>query len=132
MMKTKTAVSCITFLAAVFWSFSFCTAADPEIDIAFDVSPKAQIVQLLMTKGNWNANPAVMVKTKIKNISDQAVQFKATCYFLDINTSSGFMVPKIGTPAMKPGGSGTATFPFPESNIPKKIKIKIEDFTLDD
>jgi len=131
-MKTRILLALITLLAAVFWLSQNCLAADPEIEIDLDVTPKAQIIQLIMVKGNWNGKPAVMVKAKIKNISEQAIQFKATCDFVDTNTSSGFMVPKVGNPAMKPGGAGTATFPFPSGEIPKKLKIRIEDFTLDD
>jgi hypothetical protein len=131
-MKTKVWMLAALFFAAGFLLSVNARAADPEMVIDFDVTSKAQVTQVLMVNGKWGGQPAVMVKAKIKNMSDQPIQFKVTCDFVGTDISRGFMVPKVGNPLLEPGKSGTATFPFPFNEIPKKLILKVVDFTLED
>lgn len=131
-MKTKTWMSCVIFLIVGLWLPAAGLAAEPEMVIDFDVTPKGQVVQVSLTKGKWGGKPAVLVKAKVKNISSQPIQFKLSCDFPGTDISSGFMVPKVGNPLLEPGKSGTATFPFPSNETPKKMQFKVVDFTLED
>lgn len=110
-------------------------AADPkspEMVISLDVTPKAQITEVSIKPGKWANQPAVWVNAKIKNTSDQPVQYKTKCYFHGTDISRGFMVPKVGKPLIKPGAVGTAKYPFPSSQLPQKFTIQVVDFSLED
>jgi hypothetical protein len=107
-------------------------AAEPEMVINLDVTSKAKITKITLSKGKWANSPAVWVMAKVKNVSDQPIQYKTKCDFPGTDISRGFMVPKVGKPLLKPGAVGTAKFPFPAAELPKKMTIKVEDFSLED
>lgn len=129
-MKMSTVTACL--FVAVIWLYGPAWAGEPKMVIDFDVSPNAQVTQISIGPGKMAGKPIVFVKAKIKNIGDKPSHYKTKCDFIGTPNSQGFMVPKTGTPALKPGKEGTAKYPFPSTELPKEMKIKIEEYSLDD
>lgn len=124
-------IMAVCLVCAISWMTFPVYAAEPAMVIRFDVTSKAQLMQISISHGKWANNPAVWIKAKIKNVSDQPIQYKTKCYFDGTDINRGFMVPKVGKPLIKPGAQATAKFPFPSAEIPKKFTIKVEDFSLE-
>jgi len=132
MIKIKMSTVIVSLFVAVMWLSGPAWAEQPKMVIDFNVPPNAQVTQISISPGKMAGKPVVFVKAKIKNIGDKPSHYKTKCDFIGTPNSQGFMVPKTGTPAIKPGKEGTAKYPFPSMEFPKEMKIKIEEYSLDD
>ena len=132
MVKIKISTVTVCLLVAVIWLSGPAWAEGPQMVIDFNVVPYAQVTQISISPGQMAGKQILFVKVKIKNIGNKPSHFKTKCDFVGTPFSQGFMVPKTGTPAIKPGEQGTAKYPFQSTELPKKMKIKIEEYSLDD
>ena len=118
---------------SVFWVVSLYagSAKQPDMVINLDVCSNAKVIKIIAYHGKWANQPAVWIQAKVKNVGNKPVQLRSKCYLDDTEFSRGFMVPKVGKPLLKPGKAGTAKFPFPLTDLPKKFTIKVEDLGLE-
>jgi len=99
----------------------------PEMVMKFDVTDKAQITEVTTYFGEWNDQPAVWIAIKVKNVTDQPVQYKTRCTLHDIGVNRGSWVPNPHKPNIKPGKEGKASYPFTYNKLPKKITFVVQD-----
>jgi hypothetical protein len=132
MVKKKMLAVTVCLFVAFLWLSIPAWAGEPEMVIDFDVPSNAQVTQISISPGKMAGKPIIFVKAKVKNIGSKPATFKTKCDFVGTPNSQGFMVPKTGTPALKPGQAKTAKYPYPSTELPKKMKIKIVEYSLDD
>jgi hypothetical protein len=132
MVRMKMSIVTVCLFVVAIWLTGPVWSAEPKMVIDLDVPPSAQVTQISITPGQMAGKPTVFVKATIKNIGDKPSQYKTKCDFGGTPYSQGFMLPKAGTPGLAVGKEGAAKFPFPSAEFPKSIKIKIEEYSLDD
>jgi len=130
MKRSMFLISILCVLAVTICSLSTAAAAGskgPAMAIKITGSDKAKVTMLSTSFGKWNNAPALWIKIKLKNVTDQPVQFKTRCTLHDLELNRGFWVPKAGAPLIKPGKEGGAKYPFPTTDMPKKVTIHIQE-----
>ena len=130
MKRSMFLISILCVLAVTICFLSTAAVAGskgPALAIKITGSDKAQVTMLSASFGKWNNGPALWIKMKLKNVTDQPVQFKTRCTVHDLGINRGFWVPKAGKPLIKPGKEGKAKYPFPTTEMPKKITLHIQE-----
>jgi hypothetical protein len=120
-------LSCLIGLVGMSNALTTAWGAEKEgLDVTLNISDKASLTQFRAYPGKWNNQPAVWIEAKIKNISQNPVQFKTRCMFPEEGISRGFWIPKVGNPPIQPGKEAKAQFPFPYGRMPSKLSLIVE------
>jgi len=102
-------------------------------DIAWNVIPQADVASFSCTMGEFEKEPAVIVKVGVKNVSDKAQRFRVQIFLLDEGKAVGGLVPVKGKPpVLKPGQEEVVTYPVPKANqLPKRLEVVINTISID-
>jgi hypothetical protein len=101
-------------------------------DIAWNVIPQADVASFSCAMGEFEKEPAVIVKIGVKNVSDKAQRFRVHIFLLDEGKAVGGLIPVKGKPpVLQPGQDAAVTYPVPKTNqLPKRLEVVINTISI--
>jgi len=134
-------VSLIAALALVMtwalWIAGCATNCQPvktacKANIEWQIAPEAEVTEFNCEMGKYNKEPALIITTVVKNITDKPLRYRLNVFLLDMDKAAGSLIPAKGKPpVLEPGKTMKVNLPFAKtSNLSKKILVVIKTIEI--